>query len=534
MCCNNVHDNSRICYLYCTATLTTSSVCEMLRQGVCVSRSLVVGGQNAALRNVSARVLKRCNSTMVATQARPEEWDYAKPFEDMPGPKPLPIIGNTWRFIPHIGDLYRLTEESYHRDLYEMYGKIMKITGIPGVKNMVMVFDPDVIEKVYRNEGPWPIRDTATSLAYYRLITRKDFFQGVGGVAITQGEIWQKFRSKVNPTMMQPRSTKLYVAPIDSVANDFLKRIRLIRDENLEMPDDFANELCKWGLESIVYIALDTRLGCLDADLAPDSEPQKMIDCVSVVFDCLHVMESKIPMWKYVSTPTWRKFLKASDMMTEFCMKHINQAMERLKAMPEDPDRELTVLEKLLITDPDPKTAIVMALDMMGAGVDTTSYSTAVAVYYLAQNPEKQQKLFQEILRYLPDKDQPVTSEILTELKYLKACIKESMRLSPLFVANQRETVKDMVLADYQIPKGTSIFMPFTMLGHMEQYCPEANKFIPERWLKTEQEHSKRAHPFVTMPFGFGPRMCVGRRFADLEMETLVAKCSSSGLWKFT
>ena len=56
-----------------------------------------------------------------------------------------------------------------------------------------------------------------------------------------------------------------------------------------------------------------------------------------------------------------------------FSMKHINQAMERLKAMPEDSDRELTVLEKLLVRDPDPKTGVVMALDMMGAGVDTVT-----------------------------------------------------------------------------------------------------------------------------------------------------------------
>jgi len=54
-------------------------------------------------------------------------------------------------------------------------------------------------------------------------------------------------------------------------------------------------------------------------------------------------------------------------------MKYINQAMERMKAMPEDGDRELTVLEKLLIKDPDPRTAVVMALDMMGAGIDTVT-----------------------------------------------------------------------------------------------------------------------------------------------------------------
>jgi hypothetical protein len=56
-----------------------------------------------------------------------------------------------------------------------------------------------------------------------------------------------------------------------------------------------------------------------------------------------------------------------------------------------------------------------------------TAFSVASALYNLAKNPDKQQKLFEEIQRYVPDKDQPVTSDILNELRYLKACIKESM-----------------------------------------------------------------------------------------------------------
>jgi cytochrome P450 len=70
----------------------------------------------------------------------------------------------------------------------------------------------------------------------------------------------------------------------------------------------------------------------------------------------------------------------------------------------------------------------------------------------------------------------------------------------------------------------TSIFMPLLMMSNMDKFYPEAEKFIPERWLKNDPQLSKRAHPFVTMPFGFGPRMCVGRRFAELEIETLVTK----------
>jgi len=70
-----------------------------------VSCCLIAESQQQVLRNVSALVLKRCNSTAAVTEARPEEWDYAKPFEDIPGPKSLPIIGNTWRFIPYFGNV---------------------------------------------------------------------------------------------------------------------------------------------------------------------------------------------------------------------------------------------------------------------------------------------------------------------------------------------------------------------------------------------------------------------------------------------
>ena len=81
----------------------------MMWRGVRVNYSLIAGSQQQVLRNVSAVVLKRCDSTAAVAQVRPEEWEYAKPFEDIPGPKPLPIIGNGWRFIPYLGNIIFLT-----------------------------------------------------------------------------------------------------------------------------------------------------------------------------------------------------------------------------------------------------------------------------------------------------------------------------------------------------------------------------------------------------------------------------------------
>ena len=60
-----------------------------------------------------------------------------------------------------------------------------------------------------------------------------------------------------------------------------------------------------------------------------------------------------------------------------------------------------------------------------------------------------------------------------------------------------------------------------------EKYFREPLKFIPERWVRPDENtrpEAKSAHPFVFMPFGFGPRMCLGRRFAELEIEIALAK----------
>lgn len=67
--------------------------------------------------------------------------------------------------------------------------------------------------------------------------------------------------------------------------------------------------------------------------------------------------------------------------------------------------------------------------------------------------------------------------------------------------------------------------MASIILQNDPKYFSEANKFIPERWLRENAEKSdKLSNPFVYLPFGFGPRSCIGRRFAELEINVMLAK----------
>lgn len=59
----------------------------------------------------------------------------------------------------------------------------------------------------------------------------------------------------------------------------------------------------------------------------------------------------------------------------------------------------------------------------------------------------------------------------------------------------------------------------------MSEYVTEAHRFLPERWLKPSQGgFDGNLHPFASLPYGYGARMCLGRRFADLEMQILLCK----------
>jgi len=156
---------------------------------------------------------------------------------------------------------------------------------------------------------------------------------------------------------------------------------------------------------------------------------------------------------------------------------------------------------------------------------------TLGVLYQLAKNPEKQEKLREEIMKILPEKNSTLNSESLKNIPYLRACLKETLRVVPVITGNMRGIGQDLVIKGYQVPKGTNVAMSNALLQTEDDHFPKSDQFLPERWLKNsdsvqnaECPHSKTAHPFVYLPFGFGSRTCIGRRFSEMEVEVLIAR----------
>jgi len=155
---------------------------------------------------------------------------------------------------------------------------------------------------------------------------------------------------------------------------------------------------------------------------------------------------------------------------------------------------------------------------IMFAGHDTTSVSTSFTLHFMATHPEIQQRLYEEIMEVVPP-DSNVTAEHLKELRYLDACVKESLRKAAPVPIVGRENTKDIVIDGYTVPAGTTILMNMYSLHRDTKYFPEPEVYNPERFLV---DHMRHAYAFS--PFSAGARNCIGQRFAITLQKVILSQ----------
>ena len=132
------------------------------------------------------------------------------------------------------------------------------------------------------------------------------------------------------------------------------------------------------------------------------------------------------------------------------------------------------------------------------------------ALYELCLNPEIQEKTRENILKVLAKHDGKITYESVFEMDYLGRVIDETLRKYPPVPLLQLRCNKDFLIADSQFVVRVGMQVQIVVLGmHMDpEFYPNPEKFDPDRF--TEEEKSKRHH-FAYLPFGEGPRNCIGK-----------------------
>ncbi|KAL0883187.1 hypothetical protein ABMA27_016626 [Loxostege sticticalis] len=451
----------------------------------------------------------RCNILVSRNLAS----ESPKPFEDVPGLKALPIIGVLHHFLPIFGTVgIQQNFFNMFNILERKYGPIVKVDGIFGRGTLVLFFEPDHFDKIYRAEETNPLRPGAQALDYYREVLRKDRFDGVYGLTSAQGEKWRDFRTKVNPALLKPKLVKLYTPGLEEIAEDAVARLLRLKDESYgTLSEEFGTEITKWSLESVALVALGSRMGCLQDGL-PEGHPSHTLTyCSRNIADLMYKLEF-IPHWNKERSTNFKKMMEIYDLQWDVSAMYIDQAKKRIQERGHDiPEEDQSVLEKLLAIDE--RVAVMMANEMLLAGIDTVAFTTIGLLYHLATNQAAQDKVRQEIREQ-------------KGARYLKACLKESLRLMPVLPANLRQTSKEHVVGGYIIPKGVFAIAPNENLSKSEKHYVRATEFIPERWLveKSDPLFYGNTHPMVTLPFGFGVRSCIGRRIAELEIEILTKK----------
>ncbi|XP_055678129.1 probable cytochrome P450 313a4 [Lutzomyia longipalpis] len=150
-------------------------------------------------------------------------------------------------------------------------------------------------------------------------------------------------------------------------------------------------------------------------------------------------------------------------------------------------------------------------------GYETSAVVTVIFIVMLAIFSQHQERIYEEIKSTLLNTEDYVEYEDLNKCEFLDRFIKEVLRLFPPIPLMVRSLEKPIKIGQYSIPPGTQILISLISL-HREKniWGPTADDFDPDRFLP---ENMKKMHPYAYLPFGGGPRNCIGMKYANVFLK---------------
>ncbi|XP_075534359.1 putative cytochrome P450 12a5, mitochondrial [Dermacentor variabilis] len=454
---------------------------------------------------------------------------FPKPFGEVPKIPSLPVIGSSWAYAPPWGKYDRHDINKAAWEMYHQYGPVVAET-LPGRRILVHLFSADDFRTLYQEEGRTPYRMGAQPFKWYH-DTRPEYFSNPG-IINAQNEQWQQIRAMAQPSTLRPRAVDSYAEGITEAARSVVEYVARQRDKDGYVANCEV-VMNKWALESIMMASLGKKLGLLDGNVKWDSEAETIFYAVDRIFSGLDSLVTYFPYYRYFSTPMSRSFNGAGDTLVPLLFRMTQEAVAEAQTRRKS-NQCSTILQHLLSNqEADLKDIFTFLHDVVISGANTTGTAATFALYYLATNPEVQAKAREEVLSSLCDQPPEGTRPSdPNALPYLKACIKETLRFHPIIPGVNLKLKRDVIMSGYRIPANVVLRTEWYVAGRLEENFSQATTFLPERWLQrsSEQEHhSGKAkpwtlHPFASLPFGTGPRTCIGKRIAEMELCTLLTQ----------
>ncbi|XP_008933839.1 PREDICTED: cytochrome P450 3A9-like [Merops nubicus] len=432
-------------------------------------------------------------------------WTFKK--LGIPGPQPVPFLGT------FLG--YRHGVLNFDQMCFEKYGKIWGI--YDGRQPVMAVLDPVLIKNILVKEC-------------YSIFTNRRNFRLNGllesALNVAEDEQWKRIRTVLSPTFTSGKLKEM-LPTINHYGEKLVKNIekKVADDEFVAVKDIFG----AYSMDVVTSTSFSVNIDSMSNPSDPFVTNIKkflQFSFLSPVFVFLVLFPFIIPVLEKMNVT-----LLPSEVMEFFKSVFIKMKKEREKESSTDRVDFLQLLIDSQNSHNSSKSAeadsykalsdeeiLAQALIFVFAGYETTSSTLSYISYNLATHPDVQQRLQDEIDANLPNKATPTYSTI-TQMEYLDMVVSESLRLFPAGGRIERVCKKTVEINGVTIPKGTVVVIPAYVLHRDPGYWPEPEEFRPERFSK---ENKEAIDPYTFLPFGAGPRNCIGMRFALLIVKVAV------------
>jgi len=404
-----------------------------------------------------------------------------------PGPKGVPVIGNTQRFAR---DPF-----SFMSSCRDAYGDIARLS--LGGDSTYMLTNPADIERVL----------VAEERKYRKPAFDDDLRELLGnGLLLSEGDFWRRERRRTQPAFDMRR-----IAGLTGMMTDHTETMldEWADGEQVTIDTEMARLTVKIIVDAMFGVTFDDdTVRRMQANLEPLGqrfEPD--------------VVRTLTPAW--VPTRENRQYHAAIEALEDILDDVLaeRRGTERDPAVDEGTEngRPMDLLSILLRArseedEVDDELLRDELMTMLLAGHDTTALTLTYTWYLLARNPEVETKLHEELENQLGGRV-PTMADV-RDLSYTERVLKEAMRLYPPVYLMFRETLTDVRLGGYRVPQGSLLMLPQWAVHRDRRYYENPLEFDPDRW--TPERAATRPN-YAYFPFGGGPRHCIGKRFSMLE-----------------